>query len=501
MSALPRETAAQPWLIERLPRSCLLALLLVTLTAYRLAALHAADLQLYFEEAYYWTWSTEPALGYYSKPPMIAWLMAASSSVCGESEACLRAAPMLLFLATAALVFATARRSFGPEVGFFAGLTYATLPVVAFYSWFVTTDALLSFFWALALFALARATERGLWRDWLLFGAAVGLGLLSKYTMSVFLVSLAVYLLLVPERRARFWSRKTLAAAGLALLLFLPNLAWNLAHGFASFRHTAESAHWGGSLFHVDHLVLFLAGQMVLFGPLLALASVASGWQKARAALRDERLRFAASFTVPLIALYAVQALIAKANLNWTMAAFVPGSILVAAYLIQAGQRRALIVGICLNVFLGSVVYHYGAVAERLGIAVKPEADAYGWMKGWRELAAKVQAVRDRHPDAGLIADHRRLLGELMFYLQPHPMDGVIWNPSGAISDHFRLKTDLGRSPYQSFVFVSSLTSAEELRRAFREVVDLGPVDLPRHPEQRADYRIFLVKQFLGYPS
>ncbi|HWU81152.1 MAG TPA: 4-amino-4-deoxy-L-arabinose transferase, partial [Caulobacter sp.] len=45
------------------------------LTLVRLIALFVTPLELYPDEAQYWLWSRELAFGYFSKPPMIAWLI------------------------------------------------------------------------------------------------------------------------------------------------------------------------------------------------------------------------------------------------------------------------------------------------------------------------------------------------------------------------------------------------------------------------------------------
>lgn len=497
----PHDSASAPRSVPDVRYGHLLAAILAALTCYRFLALGAADLQLYFDEAYYWIWSTQPAFGYYSKPPMIAWLMGLAGSVCGEGEMCLRSGALLLYPLTAWLIHAAGTRLFGPRIGFFAGLAYATLPVVAFYSWLMTTDALLSFFWSLALYGLVRALEGDRWRDWLLTGTALGLGLLSKYTMLLFLPSVLLYFLVAPERRRCFRSRKALAGLVLAGLLFLPNLAWNLANGNASFQHTAAIAHWNREWFHPDRLLVFLGGQALLFGPLLALAPFFCRWKSGPAVLKDERYRFLLCFTVPMLALFSVQALIARANLNWAMAAFVPASMLAAAYLTGAGRQRWLIAALVLNVMLGSLVYHYGALAERFGIQLGHRADAYAEMKGWRELGQEVQGALSRYPGAGLASDNRRVLSELVYYVQPHPLDGAIWNPSGEISDHFRLKADLAQSDREGFIFVTRVIPADALRPHFEEVVDLGLKEIVVHPDHALRYRMIFVRHFLGYKS
>ena len=56
------------------------------LLAVRLVALKFNATDLFFDEAQYWSWSLEPAFGYYSKPPLIAWVIGAATAVCGRAN-------------------------------------------------------------------------------------------------------------------------------------------------------------------------------------------------------------------------------------------------------------------------------------------------------------------------------------------------------------------------------------------------------------------------------
>jgi F0F1-type ATP synthase membrane subunit a len=63
----------------------LLALgIIALLTALRVALLVASPLDLFVDEAQYWLWSTQPAAGYFSKPPLIAWVIRAVTDLAGS---------------------------------------------------------------------------------------------------------------------------------------------------------------------------------------------------------------------------------------------------------------------------------------------------------------------------------------------------------------------------------------------------------------------------------
>ncbi len=84
-------------------RNALYAVFAVTLA--RLFWLVHGGADLYPDEAQYWLWSLHPAWGYYSKPPLVAWLIALSTYAFGDGEAAVRLAAPLLHFATALVVF------------------------------------------------------------------------------------------------------------------------------------------------------------------------------------------------------------------------------------------------------------------------------------------------------------------------------------------------------------------------------------------------------------
>ena len=76
----PRSSISETGYLLRLA-ACLGALLAV-----RLAAVYPANNDLVLDEAQYWTWSRDLAFGYFSKPPMIAWVIRGASELCGNAR-------------------------------------------------------------------------------------------------------------------------------------------------------------------------------------------------------------------------------------------------------------------------------------------------------------------------------------------------------------------------------------------------------------------------------
>jgi 4-amino-4-deoxy-L-arabinose transferase-like glycosyltransferase len=93
-----------------------LTLVLVgVLTVVRVAALFITPLELYPDEAQYWLWSRHLDFGYFSKPPVIAWLIWATTRIGGDGEAWLRIGSPLINAATALVISRIATRLYGDQ--------------------------------------------------------------------------------------------------------------------------------------------------------------------------------------------------------------------------------------------------------------------------------------------------------------------------------------------------------------------------------------------------
>jgi 4-amino-4-deoxy-L-arabinose transferase-like glycosyltransferase len=396
-------------------------LLTAGLTLARLIALFRTPLELYPDEAQYWLWSRIPAFGYYSKPPMVAWAIWASTAFGGDAEPWVRLPAVLFQGAATLLVFQIARRLYGSRTALAAAALYALTPAIQLSATVVATDSPLLAFIGLSIWAYA-ALQRAEGRRRLLLaaglGAALGLAFLSKYAALYVLIGIGLHLGLAPAAR-RAWSPAAAAlAAGTFLLVLGPNLAWNATHGFATLQHTAAAANWTGRrLFNPGELGEFLASQFAAFGPIPFAVLIVGGallaWRR-RLEPADVLLL---CFTLPPMAIVAVQAFISRANANWSGASYLPGAILVAAWLMRWRARRLLIAALAIQAVVA---------AGFLAMVLKPGlADALGQAnslkraRGWDQTAKIViRKVREEQP-AGLSAiavNNRFLYSSLAYY-------------------------------------------------------------------------------------
>lgn len=421
-----------------------LALCVVLLTALRLLALVFSRTELFFDEAQYWFWSQELAFGYFSKPPLIAWIIRASTELCGTGEACIRAPAPIIHGATALLVAALGWTLYGARVGFWAGLIYATLPGVSFSSTLISTDVPLLFFVSLGLLAVAKLTQQRSWGWTFMLGVAIGLGFLSKYAMSYFLLALALYAVFSGDKKPLWRGAHIYVALLIGAALVLPNVVWNMQNGFATLSHTAENAAWGTSGFRFKEFFDFLGGQLAVFGPVLLFVLLAFLVQVARKLAQRNNVslgtpeRLLLAFTIPALTLMTGQAFVSRAHANWAAFAYVAATVLVTALMMRAKQLRLFRFSLGLHIVVGVLLMVGGAFAGRMPLIRDPYSRVLGW-----KAVAEATAVKAEAEGFHVIAtDKRALAAEFLYYLRDRKLS-IVALRNGAPHDHFELTRPL----------------------------------------------------------
>lgn len=308
---------------------------ILALTVWRVffQSLNGAD--LFVDEAQYWLWGQNLDFGYYSKPPMIAWLIRAITELAGSSAPFwVRLPAPLLHMAIALILMSITLRIYGVRTAAWVGPIYVALPIVTVGSLMISTDTLMLLFFVLAFAMYQRLIERPSVRYALIMGVAIGLGMMSKYAAIYFVIG-AVLSAIFQDNSKLAW-RDVMIAIVAALISFSPNVWWNVTHQLTTLRHTADNANWGGGL-HPSAAMEFFGSQFIVMGPVFFSALVWVTIRLARQRGADLRLWF---FSVPIILLVIGQALMSKAYANWAAAAYIAGAILVARLLVE---RRLLL--------------------------------------------------------------------------------------------------------------------------------------------------------------
>lgn len=417
-----------------------LALITLGVVLARLAVVWLTPLDLFYDEAQYWFWGQNLAFGYFSKPPLVAFLIAASTAICGDSEACIRSAAPLFHGVTTMLVFGLGTALYGARVGFFSGLAYLVAIAVSASSLLISTDVPLLLCWVGGLWAFARYVEMPSLKLALLFGLAIAVGLNAKYAMIYFPLCALIFLGATKSvrpllARVDFW-----IGIGVGLLGFIPNLIWNIQNDFITFSHTGENISGDGFSLNPLSFLEFVGTQFGIVGPIIFAAYgviLFKGWRSAT----PTRDRMLIAFSAPILIILGLQAFQSSANYNWAATAFPALTVFTTAVLMELQHQR----WVRWNLISCAVVAALLAGASLAVLALKPTdpiiastnlEDMYGWAEHAELMGQELDKIE---PDT-LVFVGRRYAAGFAYYLRDRPERMTAYHtPGAAIRNHFEL--------------------------------------------------------------
>lgn len=251
------------------------------------------------DELYYLAAGRHPALGYVDQPPLVPLLARAVTGLVGEHLWALRAVAGAVHAAVVVVAAAITRELGGGRRAMtLAALATATMPLYLATGSLFQTVVLDQLWWAVVVLLVVRLLKGADPRWWLGVGAVAGVGLQTKWTIALLGPGLAAGLVAVPLARRHLRTPWLWAGAAVALVLWLPNLAWQVANDWPTLEFTRNN---NAQVRDEEGSVGFVLLQVGLVGP-LALPLVGAGlvwlW-------RDRRWRVlaVASATVALVLL------------------------------------------------------------------------------------------------------------------------------------------------------------------------------------------------------
>lgn len=298
-------------------------LLSLTLAFIVLRVCFVFGMNLIHEEAYYWLYAQHPALGYLDHPPMVAWLISLGSFFFGHNEFAVRAGTLACGGATLYYSHRLCRELFGASAARCCALLVAALPFCFTTGLLATPDAPLTAAWAACLYYLKKCLLDGESKSWFAAGAALGLGLLSKYTMGLIVLPVAVFMIVdAPSRR--WWRGPHLyLAVLLAVFIFSPVIYWNATHDWASFgfqttRRVSQKFDFNLHMLALSALALttpaVLWAAVGLLRPIFAARSDSAPRDPAQSRVS----RWTAVFTLAPLSVFVFFSLAHAVKFNWT---------------------------------------------------------------------------------------------------------------------------------------------------------------------------------------
>jgi len=411
---------------------------LVAVGVLRLAV--AALLPLTGDEAYYWEYARHLALGYHDHPPLVGWIIAASTGVFGDTALAVRGPFVLLGLASAALLCrATREATRSDAAGAWAGLMVLVTPLFGVAGMAAFPDSPLLFAASLFLWASWRALSGGGRLYWLATGFAAGMAGISKLTGLYMLPSLALAMVIHGPWRA-WWRRPDpWLALGVFLAVLSPLAYWNATHGWESFAYQYGSRLGASQGLQLSRVPTYVAFGAAALSPLLFPLVV---WATVRAAISGVREGGAAPtlfacLALPIHLFFFACAFVTKAGIHWTapgtLAAFGAFGWWLAAGPWTLARKSLLAVGLALGLAITGVVYvaalspatvvglvrggvQMAGVNKGRTLTVNELAEIFGYPAGAAHIHAVADDLRARGATPFIFTTNYALSSALAFY-------------------------------------------------------------------------------------
>ncbi len=397
---------------------------------FRIYYILTGPFDLSFDEAHYWEWSRRLDLSYYSKGPMIAYLIHAGTLIFGDTVFGVRILAVAFSALSSIMLYRLGSELYDQRTGFAAALLVLVVPLYSVYGVIFTIDSPFIFFWILSLFLFWKVINDSLSSDvnrksvlqWVLLGISVGMGLLTKYTMAFFYLSAFLFLLSRKETRRLLSSRGPYISFVCSMVVFSPVMAWNAAHGWLTLKHTAGQAHiHDGLVISAKDFFEFLGSQLGVVTPILFIMIFIALWRLRK----DEKGAFLFWFSVPVILFFILKSVQGKVQANWALPGYSAGFIAFAAYYMRgAGSLkkpvRTVVAAALILAFAVTAFAHFPRILH-----LPEKKDPTARLVGWRELGREADKKYNELSLAGplfVFSDSYQVSSELAFYMKGNPV-------------------------------------------------------------------------------
>jgi 4-amino-4-deoxy-L-arabinose transferase-like glycosyltransferase len=397
------------------------------------------------DEAQYWTWSKDLDIGYYSKPPGIAWQIWAGTKLFGDTELGIRFPSIILSFITALSTFYLALFSkLRPSTAFWAGAVMALSPLGMLSSFLAITDIGMVLFWTLACCIVVIGLANHKTPNYYILGFCILCGALFKWPIYLFWLLLILAIPFFPSLR-----NKTLFfGIAISLLGLLPSVFWNSQHQWVTFRHVLatingeQAKEIGTTPLPQGNFWDFIGAQASLLSPIFFILLLIAFWHLHRK--RNEvssAIRFCGFASGTLLLGFAVISMFQKMQGNWCDFIYPPAIVLltwVACEVLNRGKLYLILGFILAFALLGAVISLPYVQSKNLypNYAIPAKISPFRHNVGWNHLEEVLEESGYNPAKTFLFADKYQTSSILSFY-GPNQKRAYFFNLQGTRKNQF----------------------------------------------------------------
>ena len=389
-------------------------IVLISVTLIRIYSLIVSPIELSVDEAQYWDWSRNVDFGYFTKPPLIAWTIAITTTIFGNEEWAVRLSSPIFHFLTSIVLCQCGQLAFGFNTGRIAALIWIFTPAASLGSFIISTDTPLILFWSLSLLFLLQLLNNSSYNLALGMGISIGLAFLSKYAALYFIIFFILWWV-VYDRGFSLDIKKIFVVILSTLIISAGNIYWNYLNDFVTVNHTVSNADLSEIHLNYSNVIDFLSSQLLVFGPIIFLIFifiVFDGFAK------NKKLALLAMLSLPILLLITIQSFLKIANPNWAVTSYIAASLLISAYLTLNRSkflRLAFNTGLIVNLIISAYVLKVTMLGSFSPMILK--SDPLRKNLGFEILADNLDEIIDKKNISKVVFERRGDITRFNYYL------------------------------------------------------------------------------------
>ena len=456
-----------------------LIIIVLTFILLRVFAIISTPLELSADEAQYWLWSKELNWGYFSKPPMIAWLIHVSNNIFGDYDYSIRIFAPLIHGINALVIFRLSQEINDNYLAhFLSSLIWLTLPIVGVGSFLMSTDTPLMLIWTTSLLVIVKAYNSDNLFLWNLAGLIAGLALYAKYAALYLPLGLIIFYII------NFQSEKNIKLRGLFLFVLnfiivsLPNVIWNYFNNFHTINHLSSNAVIDAPSYSLFGSLTFLIAQVAILGPLLFIVFLLTAYN---IKTLNKLSIFLLYFIFPVYILMFIQGFFSEANANWAASAL-PAITILCGYFLSKRIKFAMLI-IFSNFFICIFILIVSFNGNLIFFDLKSDP-----------LRKLKDTISKKKSDVVLV-DRRGIAAELIYYLRNENIKIRVPESSKSPSNHYQLHYPLTDKENKIFYYASENTKIPESYKVGYNAVKVGVSNVQISKNKNRTIHIYLIEK------
>ena len=444
------------------------------------------------DEAYYAIYARHLAWGYVDHGPIVAYLIKLFTFIWENSFTVRLGATTLMSVLTIILYY-FGKKYFNTETGIILSLSLTANMLFHTNSIVITPDVPMTFFTILAMmfYYLAYCVNK---KYIYIGGGMLGLAVLSKISALFPAIGIALYPILIKEKRHWLKNIHYYGSFTLAFLIFLPFIIWNFQNDFAFVRNQGSHIYRGGGFGHFINLWLGLA---VISGPLFFYFSVIKPFANLkRWKSSSDSIQFFTIVTIVPLSYFLGHSLFSKFELNWPAPIFLSGLFLLALQ-INNSQKRFYYAQIIYSLLL---IFIITVQTFKPILPIKGDADITnryymydGFLNGLEKFLNENPELRNTR----IATNNFQIPSKINFYLEPK-LEATCLSIGYQQTLYSFLYPNITQKN-DDFIFIKhGMGFPKFLENHFTEILPLKEFKVRRGDQILSNFSLWHVKDFSG---